>query len=187
MQLLLAFAPFIAFALGISALGSVAALAIGALVSAIVILHGRLNGHSAKILEVGSLLLFGGLAAFEYLSGARLSLIGAKLAVDIGLLAIVAVSIAIGRPFTLQYAKESVAPEHWNSAAFIRKNNLISLVWAGAFFAMVLAELAMLLWPTLPHQLPVTVIVLALVGAFKFTARQRAPSTAPIPSPEHAP
>ncbi|MCU4179097.1 hypothetical protein [Bosea sp. BH3] len=173
MQLLLAFMPFIVFAVSISELGSVAALLLGALASAILVGHGLLSGRSAKLLEVGSLVLFGALAGFEYLSGARLSLIGAKFAVDLGLFLIVVLSILIGLPFTLQYAKESVAPELWSSPEFKRKNDVISMVWAGAFLVMVLAELAMLAWPALPHRMPVFVIVVALVGAFKFTQSQR--------------
>ena len=178
MQLLLAFMPFVAFAVSIAELGSITALLLGALTSAILVGHGLLSGRSAKLLEVGALVLFAALAGFEYISGTRLSLIGAKFAVDLGLLLIVVLSVVIGRPFTLQYAKESVSPEIWPSLAFKRKNDVISLVWAAAFLAMVLAELAMLVWPTLPHRLPVLVIVIALVGAFKFTQSQRKPGAA---------
>jgi preprotein translocase subunit SecE len=171
--MLLAFAPFVAFAVSVSTLGSIGALLLGAMVSAAVIAFGLARGQSAKILEVGSLVLFAALAAFEHVSGTRLSLIGAKFAVDLGLLCIVVLSMLVGRPFTMQYAKDSVAPEFWSSPEFRRKNQVITGVWALAFLAMVLAELAMLVWPTLPHQLPVVVIVLALVGAFKFTAYYR--------------
>ncbi len=47
MQLLLAFMPFIVFAVSISELGSVAALLLGALASAILVGHGLLSGRSA--------------------------------------------------------------------------------------------------------------------------------------------
>ncbi|TCR60638.1 hypothetical protein [Bosea sp. BK604] len=181
MDLLLAFAPFVAFALGVSLLGSQAALILGALASAAVVLHGRLRGKAPKILELGSLLLFLGLAAVESFAKVDLSLVAAKFWVDLGLLLIVVLSIAIGRPFTIQYAKESVAPAFWDSPEFIRKNVVISAAWACAFLAMVLAELAMMLWPALPHRLPILVIVVALVGAFKFTEyyRKAGPALAP--------
>jgi sterol desaturase/sphingolipid hydroxylase (fatty acid hydroxylase superfamily) len=182
MDLLLAFAPFIVFAVSVTTLGSISALLIGALASAVVIAHGRLTGKSPKLLEVGALALFAGLAAFAFWTGDELFLVAAKFWVDLGLFLIVILSIVIGRPFTIQYAKESVAPELWSSPAFIRKNYVISTAWAAAFLAMVIAELAMLLWPDLPHQLPVLVIVLALVAAFKFTAHHRkAGSHTPIP------
>lgn len=175
MDLLLAFAPFIAFALCISPLGSIGALLVGAGASAAVIVLGRLRGRSIKILEVGSLLLFAGLAAFEAASGVGLSLIGAKFWVDLGLFLIVVLSMLLRRPFTMQYAKDRVPQAFWNNPEFIRKNYVISAVWAAAFLAMVIAELAMLLWPGIPHQVPVLVIIISLVGAFKFTARYSKP------------
>lgn len=176
--MLLAFVPFVAFAVSAPILGSIGALLLGAAASALVILLGVVRGRSVKILEGGSSVLFIALAAFEYLGGARLSLVGAKLAVDLGLLLIVLLSMIVGKPFTMQYAKDDVPPEFWSSPEFLRKNQRISAVWALAFLAMVLAELAMLLWPDLPHQLPILVIVLSLVGAFKFTARMRKPGSA---------
>ncbi|HUY18269.1 MAG TPA: hypothetical protein VMV15_03500 [Candidatus Binataceae bacterium] len=42
-------------------------------------------------------------------------------------------SVAAGRPFTLQYARESAPPEHWQSTAFWRTNLIISMVWGLAF------------------------------------------------------
>lgn len=42
-------------------------------------------------------------------------------------------SIAIGRPFTVQYAHETIAPEHWETEEFRRLNFRVTWVWAGAF------------------------------------------------------
>jgi tryptophan-rich sensory protein len=95
--------------------------------------------------------------------------IGVRLCVDAGLLVIVLVSMAVGRPFTLQYAREQVAPEFWHRPDFIRTNYVITAVWALAFAVMVIAELALLYVPDLPPRAGVIVIVLALVGAVKFT------------------
>lgn len=50
-------------------------------------------------------------------------------------------SIGVGRPFSLQYARESALPEVWESPAFWRANLLISVVWGLAF----LADLALLI------------------------------------------
>jgi hypothetical protein len=47
---------------------------------------------------------------------------------------------------------------------------IISGVWALAFAAMVLAEVTVLFAPQIPRRLGIIVIVLALVGAVKFTA-----------------
>lgn len=51
-----------------------------------------------------------------------------------GLLAAYALAtLAIRRPFTIAYARDTVDPEHWNSPLFIRVNYILSAVWAGAF------------------------------------------------------
>ncbi len=55
------------------------------------------------------------------------------------------------------------------SPQFIRTNYIITGAWALAFGVMVMAELALLYVPDLPQQVGVIAIVLALVGAFKFT------------------
>jgi hypothetical protein len=38
----------------------------------------------------------------------------------VGLLPIVLVSMAVGRPFTLQYAREQVEPEFWDKPELVR-------------------------------------------------------------------
>ncbi|MEA2209448.1 MAG: hypothetical protein QOF54_1925 [Solirubrobacteraceae bacterium] len=42
-------------------------------------------------------------------------------------------SIAIRRPFSVQYAHETIAPEHWNTPRFERLNYRVTWVWTGAF------------------------------------------------------
>jgi energy-coupling factor transporter transmembrane protein EcfT len=69
----------------------------------------------------------------------------------------------------LQYAREQVAPAVWSSAQFARTNYIITAVWALAFLVMVMAELALLYVPAWPHSIGVTAIILALVGAMKFS------------------
>lgn len=170
MGILLAFAPFVVFAIVDRFDGSMPGLAAGALASAVLL--GRdlvISGRTPKILEIGTFLLFGGLSLCAFFGGANWSVVAVRLCVDAGLLLIVVVSMAIGRPFTLQYAREGVAPELWTSPAFIRTNYVITSVWAAAFAVMVVAELALLFLPGLPQRVGVIAIVLALVGAVKFT------------------
>lgn len=94
---------------------------------------------------------------------------GVRLRVDAGLLLIVLATMALRQPFTLQYAKETVAPELWNSTEFIRTNYVITAVWALAFLVMVLADLVLVYMPDLPPRYGIVATVLALVGAVKFT------------------
>jgi hypothetical protein len=170
MGILLAFAPFIVFAL-LDRMGDPnAGLIAGAAVSLALILRDTIApGRSPKQLEIGTLILFAGLSVYTLLAGESWSVIGVRLCVDTGLLLIILVSMVVRRPFTLQYAKERVMPELWNTPDFIRTNYVISAAWALAFLVMVLAELALLYVPGLPRRIGVIAIVLALVGAIKFT------------------
>lgn len=171
MGILLAFAPFIVFALADRFVGATVALIAAALVSAALLARDWVTpGRAPKLLEIGTFVLFAGLAIYAAAAGPAWSVIGVRLCVDGGLLLIVLVSMAVGRPFTLQYAREQVAPELWNNPQFIRTNYVITSVWALAFAVMVVAELALLYVPDLPKRAGVIVIVLALVGAVKFTS-----------------
>lgn len=42
-------------------------------------------------------------------------------------------SIVLGKPFTVQYAHETIAPEHWQTERFTRLNYRVTWVWTGAF------------------------------------------------------
>jgi hypothetical protein len=83
-----------------------------------------------KVLELGTLILFGGLALYAKLLVPTWSVIAVRLGVDAGLLLIVLASLAIRRPFTLQYAPEQVSMDLWSSPGFIRTNYGITAVWA---------------------------------------------------------
>ena len=170
MGILLAFAPFIAFAVLDRIIGPMEALAAGAAVSAALIIRDLIGpGRGLKVLEAGTFVLFTGLTLYTLLSGAPWSVIGVRLCVDAGLLLVVLASMAVGRPFTLQYARDQVAPEFWNRPEFIRTNYVITGAWALAFAVMVLAELALLYVPGMPQRAGMIAIILALVGAVKFT------------------
>ncbi|HEV2159388.1 hypothetical protein [Bradyrhizobium sp.] len=171
MGMLLAFAPFIAFAVIDRLVGSMEGLFAGALVATVLLLRDVVSqGRVVKILDLGTFILFCGLALYAYLLQPNWSIIAVRLFVDSGLLAIVLLSLAIGKPFTLQYAREQVSAELWDTTEFYRTNVVISLAWALAFGVMVAAELALLYLPDIPHRAGVIAIILALVGAVKFTS-----------------
>lgn len=167
--MLLAFAPFIAFAFLNHFVAPTAALGVAALVSAGLIIREVAQARSAKILEVGTCILFSGLALYACMADAAWPVVGVKLAVDAGLLIIVLFSLVIGRPFTMQYARESVPREIWGSPQFVHTNRVITLVWLVAFAALVAADLVLLYLPDVPHKFGVLLTIGALYGAFKFT------------------
>jgi hypothetical protein len=81
------------------------------------------------------------------------------------------VSIIVGVPFSLQYARESAPPESWNTLGFLHANWVISMVWGLAFSVnIVLASIALN-----PRNKPLVVGVLVplliMGGTGVFTAR----------------
>lgn len=169
MGILLAFAPFVIFAVLDRIAGPTAALAAGAVASAALVARDLAVSRHMKILELGTFLLFSGLALYTSMNKAHWSVIGVRLCVDAGLLLIVLGSMAARRPFSLQYAREQVAPELWERPEFIRTNYVIAAIWALAFLVMVIAELGLLYFPKLPPRVGIVVLILALIGAVKFT------------------
>jgi hypothetical protein len=171
MGILLAFAPFLAFVVIERTVGVPAGLAAGTLVSALLLGRDCLDpARRVKILEIGTFILFGVLTLMALFSGvASWSIAAVRLCVDGGLLVIVLISLVLRQPFTLQYARERVSSDQWDSPAFIQVNQVITGVWAAAFGVMVLADLALLYMPALPRSVSMVATVLALVGAVKFT------------------
>jgi hypothetical protein len=137
--------------------------------STLLIVRERRRGKSVKILEAGTVVLFGGLAIFTALTRFDWTILEARLAVDLGLLAIVLGSILVRRPFTLQFAREEVPREYWTNPQFIATNYKISAVWAGAFVVLVLDDVVMAFFPAIPLWIGIVVTVLALAGAIWFT------------------
>jgi hypothetical protein len=172
MNILLAFAPFIVFVVVERLVGAPAGLAAGALASAVLLGRDLLSRERAvKVLEIGTAILFGSLALYALAFHPIWSIAAVRLRVDAGLLAIVLVSIAIRRPFTLQYAREQVAPGLWSNPVFVRTNYVISAAWGAAFAAMVVADILLAYMPEVPRAAGIAVTVVALMAAVKFTAR----------------
>jgi hypothetical protein len=133
-------------------------------------LYGAWRGRSTKILEIGAISLFGALAVFTTVAHWDWTLTAVLLAVDLGLLAIVLVSIGLGRPFTMQYARERVAREYWQTPLFLAVNRRITWVWAGAFAVLVIVH-AVTVFFLVPAWADGVVTLLAFLYAANFTAR----------------
>lgn len=187
MNILLAFSPFLVFIVVERIFGVLPGLLSGAVVSiALLILDRVRGGGPVKILELGTAVLFTGLAAWSWSQGGEhWSIAQVRLYVDLGLLAIVLLSIVVRRPFTLQYARQNVAPEVASSPRFVHVNDVISAVWAGAFAVMVIADLVLVYAPELPIQIAIVVTVVALLIAVKFTGwypHHAGSSAVPVPA-----
>jgi hypothetical protein len=112
---LLAFAPFFVFVIVERTVGVRSGLTAAAVVAAILVARDLLSHKTIKVLDIGTLILFGGLAIYSRMANPDWSVIAVRLRVDLGLFLIVLVSLALRKPFTLQYAREQVSQEFRNS------------------------------------------------------------------------
>jgi hypothetical protein len=167
--LLLGLSPFVAFFVAMRLVSPIAGLLAALAVSALLCARMYQHGKSIKILEVGSLLLFAALVLYTWVAAPQWTVATVRLAVDGGLFVIVLASILIGRPFTMQYAREQVAPEYWNSPRFMSVNRLISGAWATAFAVLVAADIAAEYFPGIPLWIEIAASVGAMLAAAGFT------------------
>jgi hypothetical protein len=157
---------------GLPALAVLGALAVSACLTVIP----AARGARVKLLDWTALGYFG-LAALSLVAGGiigqmfhryNLALVWVLFAT------VVWTSIAIGSPFTLQYAHESAPPEVWNNPLFLHTNRMLSLVWAG-IFSTNLAITAVTMGVAGSSSLVTIIVPLALVaGGFLFTFRYTA-------------
>lgn len=170
MGILLGFAPFIVFAL-LSGLSTDLALWV-ALASAFVIgIRDFAQTRLLRVLDMGSIVLFGLLALYTGFIQPSLSIPAVHLIVDGGLAIIAFISIVIGNPFTLDYAREQVPEEFWRTPLFLRTNYVIAGVWVLAFGAMTVADAAATFNSRFPLTLDLAASLGALVLAIVFTTR----------------
>lgn len=168
-SLLLGLAPFAVFFVLMRLVSPVAGLGGALAISLLLCLRARRRGESLKVLEIGSLVLFALLTAYTLLAAPPWTVATVRLAVDGGLLAVVLTSLAIRRPFTLQYAREQVPQQLWTSPIFLVTNRRITAVWAAAFVVMVAADGAAEYVPTVPLWLDIAASLAALLSAVWFT------------------
>jgi hypothetical protein len=131
LKLLLSFAPWLSFL--IIAHGSMFRLELGLCVAlGLSIVMGVLRLHRGLILWVG-LAFFSAatvlVVAFQNMWTVQYMGVLANGSLALGTWA----GIIVGKPFTLDYAKEHTDPSLWNSPFFLRTNNIIASVWGGAF------------------------------------------------------
>jgi hypothetical protein len=167
--LLLGLSPFLAFFFMMRLVSPIAGLLGALLVSGMLCAVAHQRGKSIKVLEFGSLILFAILALYTFVAAPQWTVATVRLAVDSGLLAITVVSLVIGRPFTIQYAREQVSEQFWDSPQFIAANRMISTAWVVAFAVLVAADAAAEYMPSLPVWVDIAASIAALLAAGAFT------------------
>ena len=134
-SLLLSFAPWIMFKVIVKLplYNPLTMVKIGIAVAAVICAYQAYTGlHKGMILYGG--LLFFGFTLISVVFMSNMWVIKHLGILSHGTLAGVCwLSIIIGKPFTMEYAKQHVPEQFWRTAKFIRKNYIITGIWAVAF------------------------------------------------------
>jgi hypothetical protein len=190
MTIFLILAPYGAFALLMMlAPAAVSLFATVAICLATIAVERFVRGRSLKILPSGAVVTFAAVGSYVLLVDPAMSTSAVKFSVDVGMLLVILASIAIRRPFTLQYALEEVDAETAKLPGFIRANYIISWVWAASMVAMMVGNIALIYVPGLPIWSSLLVAFAARNSAVYFTkwypehrkAKYGAPPAAALP------
>lgn len=127
------------------------------------------RGRSVKTLAAGSAVVFAAIGLYLSLLDPALGTLGVKLSVDIGIFVISLGSMLLRRPFTLQYALESVPAETAAMPGFLNANYVITGAWTTAALLMAAANLVLLYVPGLPLWSSLAVAFAARNSAIYFT------------------
>lgn len=127
------------------------------------------RGRSVKILAAGSAIVFAAIGLYLALVDPQLGTLGVKLSVDIGVFVISLGSMLVRRPFTLQYAVESVPAETAAIPGFLTANYIITGAWTAAALLMAAGNLVLLYFPGLPLWSSLAVAFAARNSAIYFT------------------
>ncbi|WP_027548544.1 hypothetical protein [Bradyrhizobium sp. WSM2254] len=127
------------------------------------------QGRSVKILAAGSAIVFAAIGLYLALRDPTLGTLGVKLSVDVGIFVISLGSMLLRRPFTLQYAVESVPAETAAMPGFLYANYVITGAWTAAALLMAAANLVLLYVPGLPLWSSLAVAFAARNSAIYFT------------------
>lgn len=129
MTLLISFIPwFLFWAFAIHGKLELAAIS-GFLSLGVILIKNRAGGHRTKSLELGTLIFFVLFAIAVPVLGRKMIERNIDLLGNSAVVIVILATIILKKPFTIDFAKEKIAPAFWENADFIRVNYQISLFW----------------------------------------------------------
>lgn len=168
--MLLSLTPFAAFTL----LGRLISIEVGVWAGVVIALGLVLSDWlrpdgSIKMIEAGSFVLFGAVAIYGLSADMYASRAAVRAVSNGGLLAISLFSLAIGKPFTLQYSREMAPQAALASPRFRRLNYVITGVWTAMFAVMTAASVHALLGHGMARWIENLIVYAALAFGVVFT------------------
>lgn len=145
-------------------------MAIGLIVSVVLIAWQLIEGVHPKLLEWWSLVAIAAITILAFTANPGWLATWLNVITSGALFLIMAGSIVIGRPFTASYAHDTVPREYWDSAIFRRTTLGIAVVWSLALLAMTIGAIVTTVRPSAETWSTWVVTIVALVAAFKFQA-----------------
>lgn len=174
MNLLLGFAPLLAFFV-LTSISVDLALWVAFAIAFAIAIRDFAHTRILRALDVGSTVLFGLLALYAGFIQPGLSDQAIRLVVDVGFLLIGCGSIVAGNPFILDYLREIVSKDKWQDPDLQRANLNIAGAWLLAFTAMGAADATATFTKRIPFALDTAASLAALALAVIFTARYPLP------------
>lgn len=169
MGMVLTSLPWLAFWVLLSRGRLFTAIIVALLAAAVAVVAEKLSGRSSKILQTGTLAVFVVFAAAVTFADRAWLGHWIRLMSNGALTVVVLISILIRKPFTLQYARESVPKELWASPEFLHANYVITWVWFAAFVANTAASGLDHLIPSINVLVNWVISICPLLAAIKFT------------------
>jgi len=139
--LLAAFIPWIVYWVLVGNVEVSIATLIPLIIVAVQVYRTIQSGRSPKVLEIGTLLVFFVLTIVAFAGEDEFLERWFQPISNAALFLIALVSVLIGKPFALQYAREEVPPEYQNSPLFLATTRVITWVWVAAFAVMTISSL----------------------------------------------
>jgi dienelactone hydrolase len=141
MNVFAGFAPWIVYWILIGSVSFRTAVLIAFLLSLIVTVQSLVRGGRPKLLEVGGTIAFAILVIVTFATNDHFLEQWIQPLTNASLFVIALASVLMGKPFTLQYALESVTPEEAATPGFKYINTIITWVWVVAFAIMTVASI----------------------------------------------
>ena len=170
MNLIVGFAPFILFTI-LSRLSVDLGLWVAFAAAFVVTIRDFVESPSLRLLDAGSFLLFALLALGRGFLDPNLSLAVVRFIASLSLLLLLGLPLALGRPFSVDYARLDPREADWPPQLFLTVNYVVSAVWAACFAVMAAADGAVAFDADLPLYGSIAASVLMLAGAVTFTLR----------------